>query len=106
MKKRISNKGLETLQSFSSWQTVDENETLIEFEPMGYPDGNFLHINSIHWGVGMKRRRSLFIHVLTRKDVEVLRDFLDEVLEMEAIESVVQQQSVSMIPSEQAAIEE
>lgn len=92
MKKGISNKGLKTLQSFSSWQTVDENETLIEFEPMGYRDGNFLHINSIHWGVGMKRRRSLFIHVLTRKDVEILRDFLDEVLETEAIELATQRE--------------
>jgi hypothetical protein len=88
MKTGVSNKGLKTLQSFSSWQTVDEHETLIEFEPMGHPDGNFLHINSIHWGVGMKRRRSLFIHVLTREDVETLRDFLDEVLEGSSIGSV------------------
>jgi hypothetical protein len=83
MKTSISNKGFKTLQSFSSWQTIDEHETLIEFEPMGYPDGNFLHINSTHKGVDGKRRKSAFIHVLTRDDVVMLRDYLDEVLAMQ-----------------------
>jgi hypothetical protein len=80
METGTSNKGLKTLLSYSSWQTNNEHETLIEFEPMGCGDDNFLHINSTHKGADGKRNKSTFIHRLSRQDVEQLRGFLDEVL--------------------------
>ncbi|MBT1699348.1 hypothetical protein KK083_20800 [Fulvivirgaceae bacterium PWU4] len=76
----LNNRGLKTLQSFRSWQTNNEQETMIEFEPIFLKINNCLHINSIHVCADGKRKKSNFIHVLTLGDIVILRDFLTEVL--------------------------
>jgi hypothetical protein len=77
----INNKtGTKILQSFHSWRTDNEYETVIEFDPMLRAINNCLHIRSMHVGANGKRKRSYFIHVLTLGDIVALRDFLNEVL--------------------------
>lgn len=89
MKTSISNKGLKTLLNYSSWQTNNKHETLIEFEPMGCGNDNFLHINSMHKGTDGKRNKSTFIHRLSRQDVEQLRVFLNEMLRDEKMNATM-----------------
>jgi hypothetical protein len=79
----LNEKGLKTLQSFRHWQTNNELETIIEFEPVLLENNNFLHINSVHKAAD-GRKRSDFIHDLTLGEVVTIRDFLNEVIAMAA----------------------